>query len=296
MKGLVHRPEIDGLRAVAVVPVVLFHARVPGFSGGFVGVDVFFVISGFLITAILAADIAAGRFSLAGFYERRVRRIFPALFVMLAASTLAALALLLPFELAAFGRSLAAAALFVSNVFFGRETGYFVAAAETKPLLHTWSLAIEEQFYIAFPLCLWALSRLAPRAVLVALLVALAGSLAISIATTHPQSDTAFFRTPARVWELLAGAALALAPRRRPLPRAAAEALAAGGLGLIAVAVFGFDARTPVPGSAAVQPVAGTVLVLAATTEARMTIAVSTGVGGAIRPIRQKTRSGQCQR
>ena len=279
MKGLVHRPEIDGLRAVAVVPVVLFHARVPGFSGGFVGVDVFFVISGFLITAILAADIAAGRFSLAGFYERRVRRIFPALFVMLAASTLAALALLLPFELAAFGRSLAAAALFVSNVFFGRETGYFVAAAETKPLLHTWSLAIEEQFYIAFPLCLWALSRLAPRAVLVALLVALAGSLAISIATTHPQSDTAFFRTPARVWELLAGAALALAPRRRPLPRAAAEALAAGGLGLIAVAVFGFDARTPFPGSAAVLPVAGTVLVLAATARNRTRAGALLSVG-----------------
>ncbi len=265
MSGPTYRPEIDGLRAVAVVPVVLFHADVTGFDGGFVGVDVFFVISGFLITTILAADIAAGRFTLAGFYERRVRRIFPALFVMLGLSTVAALALLLPFELEDYGRSLVASALFVSNIFFRQETGYFVAAAETKPLIHTWSLAIEEQFYIAFPICLWLLWRWARRAVLPVVLVTLAASLALSIAMTHPQNDAAFFYTPARVWELLAGSALALAPRQRPLPRVVAEGLAALGLGLIAFAIFGFDARTPFPGVAAILPVGGAVLVLAAT-------------------------------
>ncbi len=254
-----YRPEIDGLRAVAVVPVVLFHAGVPGFSGGFVGVDVFFVISGFLITSILAADVAAGRFSVAGFYERRVRRIFPALFVMLAVSCVAAVALLLPWEMADFGRSLAASAAFVSNFFFMGETGYFVAAAETKPLLHTWSLAIEEQFYILFPLYLYAMSRWAPRWLLPVTGAVLAASLALCVASTHPQNDAAFFYTPARVWELLAGSMLALAPLRLP------GWLALAGLAMIAGAVFGFDGRTPFPGAAAVLPVAGTVLVLSAT-------------------------------
>ena len=258
-----YRPEIDGLRAMAVVPVVLYHAHVPGVSGGFVGVDVFFVISGFLITSQLAADVAAGRFSIVTFYERRVRRIFPALFVMLAVSAVMALWLLLPFELESFAASLRASALFVSNFYFMRETGYFVAAAITKPLLHTWSLAIEEQFYIFFPVYLYAMSRWAPRWLLPVTTVVLVLSLGLCISMTHPQSDAAFFYTPARVWELLTGSVLALAPRR-VLPGWLAQALGAAGLVLIAVAVFGFDARTPFPGSAAMLPAGGAALVILA--------------------------------
>ncbi len=262
--GAVHggyRPEIDGLRAVAVVPVVLYHAHLPGVSGGFVGVDVFFVISGFLITGLLAGDVAAGQFSIVRFYERRVRRIFPALFVMLGVSAALAVWLLLPFEMADFAGSLRAAALFVSNFYFRQETGYFVAAATTKPLLHTWSLAIEEQFYIFFPLWLYAMSRWARAWLLPATVAVLLVSLVVCIAMTHPQSDAAFFWTPARVWELLAGSVLALAPRVR-VPGGVMQGLGAAGLVLIAVAVFGFDARTPFPGSAALLPVVGAGLVI----------------------------------
>lgn len=266
-----YRPEVDGLRAVAVVPVVLFHAGLPGVDGGFVGVDVFFVISGFLITGILVGDIEAGRFSLVTFYERRVRRIFPALFAMLAICSLIALAVLLPFELDDFAESLRAAALFVSNFYFMAETGYFVAAAETKPLLHTWSLAIEEQFYIAFPLFLFVTHRFAGRLLLPVILVALTVSLIYCIAITHPQNDRAFFYTPARVWELLARALLAIVPSRS-LRRAAAEVGSLVGLFLIAFAVFGFDARTPFPGWAALFPVVGTMLILVATSQHRTVV------------------------
>ncbi|MFO1142963.1 MAG: acyltransferase family protein [Amaricoccus sp.] len=277
-----YRPEIDGLRAVAVVPVVLYHAHIAGMSGGFVGVDVFFVISGFLITGILASDLAAGRFSIVTFYERRVRRIFPALFAMLAVACLLALWLLLPFELEDFSRSLVAAALFVSNLHFMGDTGYFAAAAASKPLLHTWSLAVEEQFYIFFPLWLYLLGRFAPRWLLPLTATAFVLSLALCIERTHPQDDQAFFYTPTRVWELLAGSLLALAPRRTPLPPLLAEGLAAAGLALIAVAVFGFDARTPFPGSAALFPVIGTALVILACTANR----TRAGAGLSLGPVR----------
>src|SRR5215203_4067774 len=151
-----YRADIDGLRAVAILPVILFHAGVPGFSGGYVGVDVFLVISGFLITQLLLHDLATDRFSIARFYERRIRRIFPALFALLAVVTVLASWLLLPQDLVDYGRSAIATSLFVSNIDFWEHAGYFARAAEETPLLHTWSLAVEEQFYIFFPLFLWA--------------------------------------------------------------------------------------------------------------------------------------------
>lgn len=154
-----YRSEVDGLRAIAVVPVVLFHAGVPGFSGGFVGVDVFFVISGFLITCILIDQLERGQFSLADFYERRARRILPALSVVLLVTIPFAWMWMLPAELVAFGKSIMATMLFSSNILFWQESGYFGAAAEFKPLQHTWSLAVEEQFYLFFPLILAALWR-----------------------------------------------------------------------------------------------------------------------------------------
>ena len=160
-----YRPEIDGLRAVAVLPVILFHAGFSGFSGGYVGVDVFFVLSGYLITTILIADLAEGRFSLLRFYERRARRILPALFVVMAACLPFAWFWMLPEEFKEFSHSIVAVVFFVSNVFFWQQTGYFAGAAEEKPLLHTWSLAVEEQFYIVFPLLLLVLWRFGRRPV-----------------------------------------------------------------------------------------------------------------------------------
>src|SRR5262245_5529376 len=151
-----HRQDIDGLRALAVVPVVLFHAGLTQIPGGFVGVDIFFVISGYLITSLILDEMAEGRFSLLGFYERRVRRIFPALFAVLAFCSVMALLLFLPFELRKFDESLIAATFFVSNIHFYDGYGYFASPLDRSPLLHTWSLSIEEQFYIVFPLLLIA--------------------------------------------------------------------------------------------------------------------------------------------
>jgi len=176
-----YRPDIDGLRALAVVPVVLFHAGLVGFSGGYVGVDVFFVISGYLITRLIHDEMSAGRFSVARFYERRIRRIFPALFAVLAASTVAAAFWFMPIDFDTFSDSLAGAALSVSNFVFWREAGYFAGPSDLKPLLHTWSLGVEEQFYVVFPLVLLALHRYARRflpAVLAAVVVA---SFALSV-------------------------------------------------------------------------------------------------------------------
>lgn len=154
-----YRAEIDGMRAIAVVPVILFHADIPGFSGGYVGVDVFFVLSGYLISGIILDDLEQGRFSLLRFYERRARRILPVLFLTLVLCSVAAWYWFLPRDLRDFSQSLAASALFVSNLIFLRESGYFDLDSELKPLLHTWSLSIEEQYYILFPLMLGLLFR-----------------------------------------------------------------------------------------------------------------------------------------
>ena len=149
-----YRSEIDGLRALAVLPVIAYHAGFAGFSGGFVGVDIFFVISGYLITSILADELAVQKFSLLGFYERRIRRILPALFFVLAFTAAVGWWLLLPHEQAAFGRSLIAVIVFASNILFWKESDYFATESEYIPLLHTWSLAVEEQYYVIFR-CYW---------------------------------------------------------------------------------------------------------------------------------------------
>ena len=155
-----YRPDIDGLRTIAVVPVVLFHAGYGWILGGYVGVDVFFVISGYLITSILVREIEAGRFSLIAFYERRARRILPALMSVLAASLVAGWWLLLPDDFSEFAKSAGATLIFASNIWFNYATSdYFGPAAELYPLLHTWSLAVEEQFYIVFPVLLWLILR-----------------------------------------------------------------------------------------------------------------------------------------
>src|SRR5215813_14243092 len=160
---LAYREDIDWLRAIAVLAVVAFHFETPGIHGGFVGVDIFFVISGYLITGIIQAEVKEGTFSFARFYERRVRRLMPALYAMVALTAIPAFHFLLTSERAEFFRSVAAVVTFTSNFFFYFQAGYFDHAAVEKPLLHTWSLAVEEQFYLALPLLLFALSRARPR-------------------------------------------------------------------------------------------------------------------------------------
>jgi peptidoglycan/LPS O-acetylase OafA/YrhL len=257
-----YRADIDGLRAIAVLPVVFYHYGIAGFSGGFVGVDVFFVISGFLITGLIHAEMEAGRFSIVNFYERRVRRILPALIVLIAVCFVASLVLLFPTDLERFVTSVIGASLFGSNFVFWREAGYFDSGADLKPLLHTWSLGVEEQYYLLFP-GLLLLLRKAGRNWLIAIIALLSSlSLAASIwGVSHAPTGT-FFLLPSRFWELGLGALLALGAvpplTNRLLPSIAAIV----GLLLVAGSVAILTADTPFPGSAALAPCLGTALVI----------------------------------
>ena len=259
-----HRREIDGLRAVAVVPVILFHAGLSRFSGGFVGVDVFFVISGFLITGLMLEEHAQGTFSVARFYERRARRILPALYLVLIACLPLAAFLMLPSEFESFGRNLAAVIVFASNIRYFLTADYFAQPGAFDPLLHTWSLAVEEQHYLLFPVLLMLLWRGGPRRVLAGTaLLTLASFVAAEYAWPRwPMAN--FFLLPTRLWELGVGAlaAIALHGRAPRFPRALAEAGAAGGLLLIAAAVLFFDESTPFPSRYALVPTLGAVAVL----------------------------------
>jgi peptidoglycan/LPS O-acetylase OafA/YrhL len=261
-----YRADIDGLRAVAILPVVLFHYGVPGFSGGFVGVDVFFVISGFLITSLILSELRAGKFSIVNFYERRVRRIFPALFFMLLAATVAGYVLLFPYAFRLYGESAVATSLFVSNFKFWDQAGYFDLSASEKPLLHTWSLAVEEQFYLVFPPILMAVARWGRGRYLAAIIPLLVLSLAVSIWQTYAAPTAAFYLLPSRLWELMLGAALAAQPMAMttPLER---KLLAYGGIGAIVMAVLQYSNTTPFPGLAALVPCLGAALVIAMGTD-----------------------------
>ncbi|WP_300019909.1 acyltransferase family protein [uncultured Roseobacter sp.] len=261
-----YRPEIDGLRTIAVVPVVLYHAGVSWMSGGFVGVDVFFVISGFLITGILFQDIQRDRFSLLTFYERRIRRIFPALFTVFAVSMVLASGLLLWDEFNEFARSLFFSTFFLANHYFMGDTGYFAGAAEVKPLLHMWSLAVEEQFYIVFPVYLLIVAKYRQSWLLPLTALLLVLSLVFCIILTGLNPDTAFYIAPTRAWELLAGALLAILPRRFFATGLAAQIIGALGLGAIFYAILNFDHGTVFPGSAAIVPVLGTVAIIYSST------------------------------
>lgn len=262
-----HRPEIDGLRAVAVLPVIAYHAGFPGLPGGFLGVDIFFVVSGYLITGILLADMHNGRFSLARFYERRARRILPALVVTLLLCIPFAIWLMLPGQLVDFGKGLVSVVAFVSNVYFWRKTDYFAEAAELQPLLHTWSLAVEEQFYLFFPLFLLVIWRVGRRADLVALALLVLFSFALSVWASHNSPVANFYLLPTRAWELLAGSLCTLATMRGRLETNGT--LSALGLGLILVAVVRLDASSALPGVGTLLPVAGTCLIILFSREAK---------------------------
>lgn len=256
-----YRPEIDGLRAIAVLSVVLYHFGVPGIPGGFVGVDIFFVISGFLIGGILWSDLReTGRIRLARFYLRRLRRLAPAYFAMAAATLVMGWLILLPFEFREFGKSLIAATVYLSNIHFYREAGYFDGVSEEKPLLHTWSLAVEEQFYIVLPFLLLALVRWRPT--LPMILAALAAlSLAACIWLTPRSPTAAFYLFPFRAWELLAGVLLAIAAQENKARYALHPALSWVGLALLLTSITLIRAEG-FPGWQAILPVAGTLLIL----------------------------------
>ncbi|HET9954177.1 MAG TPA: acyltransferase family protein [Polyangiaceae bacterium] len=262
-----HRTDIDGLRALAVIPVVLFHAGISRLAGGFAGVDVFFVISGFLITGIIDRELSQGRFSIAKFYERRVRRIFPALFTMFAVVTPLAALLLLPEHFRDYCGSLIAATLFVSNFYYEASTGYFEGPSEQKALLHTWSLSVEEQFYILFPIYLWLARRYLGRHFLKVTCALTLGGFALSAwgVAYHPRA--AFFLAPTRAYELLCGALVALGVFPRPSRPLIRDGLSLVGLVLIGFAYLFFNSHTPFPGVAALAPCAGTALVLWAGSE-----------------------------
>lgn len=261
-----YRAEIDGLRAFAVVPVVLFHAGFSVFSGGYVGVDIFFVISGYLITSIILSEMDKGSFSLLNFYERRARRILPALFLVLAVCIPFAWIWLTPRDMAAFGESVAATIGFSSNIIFWRESGYFDTTAELKPLLHTWSLAVEEQYYIAFPLLLIVAWRFGKRIILGLLGLIFVVSLTIAQASDSLMSaSAAFYLPPTRVWELMMGAFAAFYFNRGlvvSIPKLANELLGVIGLILIAGSILLFDETTPFPSLYTLAPTLGTFLII----------------------------------
>ena len=261
--ALPYRPEIDGLRSIAVLSVVLFHFAVPGFSGGFVGVDVFFVISGFLIGSLLWREYAAeGTIALGRFYVRRFRRLAPAYFVMAAVSAGVGYLVLLPFELREFGKTLITSTVSLSNVYFYMRSGYFDAGADEKVLLHTWSLSVEEQFYILFPVSLLLLGRL--RAPVGAVLAAAAlVSLVACVYATRVSHTAAFYLFPFRAWELLAGVLLAVHGARTGARWRHGPALSWAGLALLAGAVALVEPGAAFPGYQAAVPVLGTLMLLA---------------------------------
>ena len=277
-----YRPDIDGLRALAIIPVVLFHARIAGFSGGFVGVDIFFVISGFLITSIVYRELKKGTFSLLTFWERRMRRIIPALSVVIVVTLIAGyFFILFPVDYIDLGQSALAQSLFLANLFFMRKNNYFAGPSESMPLLHTWSLSVEEQFYIGFPLLMLLIWKLGRKAITTILLLLGVASLFYSASLlANPgagfslpgltniwggalNADAAFFLIFARAFELIIGALLAIGAytiKHRQL----AEGMSILGLGMILYSIVYFSDATAFPGLNALFPTLGAALIILA--------------------------------
>ena len=259
--GSRYRPDIDGLRALAVLPVLLFHAKL-GCPGGFVGVDIFFVISGFLISSLILKELGDGTFSLINFWERRIRRILPALTVVVLVTLGAGWFLYLPEDFEAVGKSAIAQALLLSNVFFWRQSGYFRPGSDTKPLLHTWSLAVEEQFYLLFPLFMMFLARRSRLSLSTTILCLAIGSFALSVFRIYAHPDSTFYLLPTRAWELLIGAWLAATHGKLSTSRLTGEVIGWLGVGLVCFSFFFYDRDTRFPGLAAMPPCLGAALII----------------------------------
>ena len=264
-----YRKEIDGLRAVAIIPVILFHAGFKIFEGGFIGVDVFFVISGYLITTIILADIESGTFSISNFYERRARRILPALFFIMLCCLPFAWFVLTPNHLKDFYQSVTAVSVFSSNILFWKESGYFDTATELKPLMHTWSLAVEEQYYVIFPLFLIVLWKMRKQLIWGFLVAVTVISLGVAQWGAYNKPSATFFLLPTRVWELAIGALIAyyfLFKKNHvefvTSNKTISEALGLFGLVLICYSIFAFGKSTPFPSLYALIPTIGTALII----------------------------------
>lgn len=260
-----YRQEIDGLRAISVLSVIFFHAGFALFSGGYIGVDIFFVISGYLITNILLSEKKSGEFSLIKFYERRARRILPALFFVLFACLPMAWIWLVPTDMKSFSQSLIAVSGFASNILFYSNTGYFDTAAEWKPLLHTWSLAVEEQYYLFFPLILMFTGKLGQRWLLATLVILAGASLAYAHWSVTHNPAAGFYLLPARAWELLIGAFVAFylsSEDRHQFSNTINQLGSITGLMMIVYAIFVFDKHTPVPSIYTLVPTIGAALII----------------------------------
>ncbi|MFV0299131.1 MAG: acyltransferase family protein [Hyphomicrobiaceae bacterium] len=261
-----YRPDVDGLRAVSVLLVLLFHLGIAAVPGGFVGVDVFFVISGFLITGIILAAVEDKKFSLLWFYERRIRRIFPALCAVLAASLAAGYVLLTPGDYGDLALSALSTIAAVPNIYFFKHTGYFDAAAEFRPLLHMWSLGVEEQFYFVWPALLWLVARRQDsgwrlKALVTGVTII---SFALSAVMVYSSPKSAYYLPHLRAWELGVGAWIAIATRHAPprVPRWTAEVATAAGLALIVAGALVLTRNDPFPGFNGLYPVLGAALVI----------------------------------
>lgn len=264
-----YRKEIDGLRAIAVIPVILFHAGIFGFSGGYIGVDIFFVISGYLITTIILDELAKNKFSIKSFYERRAKRILPALSAVLIVTTVLAYILMPANLLKSYANSLMSVVTFTSNFHFFTTSGYFSTVSDQKPLLHTWSLAVEEQFYLFFPLMLGYLWVKGKRYIAkVIFLLSIASLLLAQFLAVNSFADANFYLIFSRAWELFAGALIALTSiQNRPIKNWLREALGFIGLFLIAYSIFIFDNTTLFPSFYTLVPIIGTVLIIIFSTE-----------------------------
>lgn len=261
---MLYRKEVDGLRAIAVVSVILYHAGLEAVSGGFVGVDIFFVISGYLITSIIMKDLEAERFSIGNFYERRFRRILPALiFIELLCIPIAVLWLPTA-RLEEFANSLVAVSFFSSNILFWQESGYFGLDIPEKPLIHTWSLAIEEQYYLFFPLLMvffWKLDKKKSLVVMIVSIAVVSFIVAEWASRNHPTAN--FYLIPSRAWELFIGSLTAIYLNKQAVSdRSINEVPAVFGLLLIMYSIVYFDKSTPFPGSYALVPTLGTALII----------------------------------
>ncbi|MBK9305963.1 MAG: acyltransferase [Nitrospira sp.] len=264
-----YRPEIDGLRAIAVIPVILFHAGMPLFTGGFIGVDIFFVISGYLITTIILTELEAGKFSILHFYERRARRILPALFLVLGLCLPFAWLWLMPADLSEFTGSVLAVLCFSANIYFWRQSDYFDSATELKPLLHTWSLGVEEQFYVFFPIFLLLAWRMRRSGIVGLLVIGSLLSLALAQYGTGLKPVATFFLLPTRGWELAIGSLIAFHltdtvrhKEKEHFPSALSQILSLAGLGLIIYSILVFHKETPFPSLYTLVPTAGAALLI----------------------------------
>lgn len=281
---LPYYPFLDGLRGIAVLGVILFHFNFVYMTGGYIGVDIFFVLSGFLITGIIDTKLRQKNFSLAHFYERRCRRILPALFTVCALCIVVGLFLLMPHDFRNFAKSLKSTALFYSNMFFAHNSGYFADHIATRPLLHTWSLAVEEQFYVVYPLILMGVHKVFKHknnvisAVIGLLLLA---SLVSNLIFIHINADKTFYVFPTRAWELLTGAFIFLNLRHVKINSLAAQILSVIGLLCIAYSFAFYDRNTLFPGWAAVLPCVGAGLIIWAN------LTQKTAIGGVLsaRPL-----------